>query len=80
MALASALSRMYKDLRCSICDLILPSDFFSSSVGGLSSGNGIVDLLYSNLSFRLMCVNLGMIYSSGGGYRLGFLWFTSGVG
>merc|ERR1711954_271577 len=72
LALASALLRRYRVLRCSICDLILPSDFFSSSVGGLSSGNGIVDLLYSNLSFRLMCVNLGMIYSSGGGVGLVF--------
>ena len=43
------------------------SDFISSSEGGLSSGKGIVDLLYSSLSFRLMCVNFGRIYSSGGG-------------
>merc|ERR1711954_416728 len=67
LALASALLHRYKVLRCSICDLILPSDFFNSSEGGLSSGNGIVDLLYSSLSFRLMCVNLGIMYSSGGG-------------
>merc|ERR1712081_10339 len=66
LALASALLRRYIVLRCSICDLILPSDFFSSSEGGLSSGNEIVDLLYSSLSFRLMCVNFGIIYSSGG--------------
>merc|ERR1711954_605699 len=59
-------------LSCSICDLILPSDFFNSSVGGLSSGNGIVDLLYSSLSFKLICVNLGIIYSSGGGVGLVF--------
>merc|ERR1711954_223511 len=42
----------------------------SFSVGGLSSGNGIVDLLYSNLSLRLMCVNNGKMYSSGGGSGL----------
>merc|ERR1711954_195164 len=40
---------------------------------GLSSGNGIVDLLYSSLSFKLICVNLGTIYSSGGGVGLVFL-------
>merc|ERR1711954_204433 len=65
-ALASALLRRYIVLSCSICDLILPSDFLRSSEGGLSSGNGIVDLLYSSVSLRLICVNLGMIYSSWG--------------
>merc|ERR1711954_525796 len=73
LALASALLCRYIVLRCSICDLILPSDFFTSSEGGLSSGNGIVDLLYSSLSFRLMCVNLGRIYSSGGGIGFVFI-------
>ena len=52
------------------------SILISFSVGGLSSGNGIGDLLYSNLSLRLMCVNNGKMYSSGGGFRLGFAGFA----
>merc|ERR1711954_390526 len=57
------------------------SILISFSVGGLSSGKGIVDLLYSNLSLRFMCVNKGRMYSSGGGSGLGLgLGSGSGLG
>ena len=58
LVFASALSRRYSFLRWPILVLTFLSDLILSLVGGLSSGNGIVDLLYSSLSLRFMCVNL----------------------
>ena len=56
--LFSDLVHRYSVLRVPILVLISLSSFISSSVAGLSSGKGIEDLLYSSLSFKLICVNL----------------------
>ena len=56
--LFSDLVRRYSVLRVPILVLISLSSFISSSVAGLLSGNGIVDLLYSSLSFKLIWVSL----------------------
>ena len=53
--------RKYSFLRVPILVLIFLSSFISSSVAGLSSGKGIVYLLYSSLSFKLICVSLWRI-------------------
>ena len=68
----SALCLRYSVLSLLILAFTSVSALVSSSVGGLSSGNGIVDLLYSSLSFKFMCVSLGIIYASGGGSGLVF--------
>ena len=56
--LVSDLVCRYSDLNVPILVLISLSSFISSSVACYSSGNGIVDLLYSNLSFQVIWVNL----------------------
>ena len=70
--LFSDLVQRYSVLKAPILVLISLSSLISSSVAGLLSGNGIVDLLYSSLSFKLMWVNLCRMYLSGQGSCLGF--------
>ena len=67
---ACFLALRYSVLSFAILSLISFSLRISSSVGGISQGSGMVDLLYSSLLFRLIWVSLDMICDSGGGFGL----------
>merc|ERR1711954_572647 len=64
------LALRYSILSFAILSLISFSLRISSSVGGISHGSGMVDLLYSSLLFRLIWVSLDMMCDSGGGRGL----------
>ena len=58
---ACFLALRYSVLSFAIWSLISFSLRISSSVGGISQGSGMVDLLYSSLLFRLIWVSLDMM-------------------
>ena len=66
----------YSFLSLAILSLISLSFQISSSVGEISQGSGIVNLLYSSLLFKLMWVSLVMMYDSGGDCGLVLVLYT----